>query len=417
MSWFEWKVGLYSRRGFLIRWLDDAYDRKLSFELNGIDSFSCSVPLDGETADAIEPLTTFIRVWRTVDDNIWDVHYRDEDEWPCFAGIVGSPFDEDGEANRLTINAYSPYWVLQHRYHIVPHRFEKQDPSSIMWGMVMFTNRITQDIDGDFTGILGPHMDAEAGTIDADQAALNRQSGWSDHGHWAQYDPPVEMNQNTPRGQNTWQLIQDVITQKGMPDLVPRYTHVPGKRRLAYFNTAVVRGLRKPDSTTFDYRIGKKNCTNMRRRTICEPGRFATYVAAQGQGDTDRMRVSYPTRDDVIARERINDLGLYMAWTKHDNTTRRLDLRRRAQAQYERMSRPPKVIEVELSPALPPYFGANFALGDALLCNSERGNMSFRNLKQRVYKVDLDMSDANVETCRPTIAKDFTSAVPDEGGE
>jgi hypothetical protein len=76
-----------------------------------------------------------------------------------------------------------------------------------------------------------------------------------------------------------------------------------------------------------------------------------------------------------------------------------------------------------LTPTKPPYYKANFEIGDAIGLNIDKSTWKVgttsalgRPLKQRIYQVNLDMSDLNMETATPLISSDYASRVVPAGG-
>lgn len=400
----SWVMKLYDIHGHLITELTEAYNRKLSFELNSIDSCTFSVPLDWEGAGEIQPLKTTVKVWRRVIDAENDIYYADSPDLPCFAGVVAN-MEMSAASDEMNVTAYCAFWKLQSRFHIDRHNYHQQTASFILWDLIQSTNGAV-DIMGipneDRTGIIGPFADPYA-TL------------WDLYGSWADYDgdPPL-FNAHVPRGQNTWQFFDDFLTQNGTPDLTPLYLHREGSRSQLVFNTAVVRGVR-PDASTVSlgYRTGANNLDDIQVQISVEPGQMATQVTSQGQSDTDGNKVVYPKAYDDDAIDLLLEFGLYQNWTKYDNVISREELRAFAIDLYSRMSSPITVYTPTISPAFPPYYKVHFDVGDVIELSAAKGTaMNFTAAEQRVYKIELNMSNNNMETTTLTMARDFTSMVP-----
>src|SRR5262245_22992142 len=88
-----WTVRLDHRHAGSIAPLTETFNEKLSFELNGIDSFTFSQYLDDPQAAIVLPLETVVRVFR--------------DEHLMISADVG-PRQRDAEAGTQTFTCFSP---------------------------------------------------------------------------------------------------------------------------------------------------------------------------------------------------------------------------------------------------------------------------------------------------------------------
>src|SRR3990172_12834181 len=91
-----------------------ATNRNIQFYLNGADQLSFSLNLKDPMALIVKPLTSFVKVWRSVPG------YADPANAPCFSGIVTSRVLR-GNAGQVDYTVFSPIWRLQSRFHILNH--------------------------------------------------------------------------------------------------------------------------------------------------------------------------------------------------------------------------------------------------------------------------------------------------------
>lgn len=408
----SYRVKLYWRRtGDFIADLTGLFNRRLHFELNEADTFSFSQYLDDPQAELVLPLQTVVRVWR-------DIEGRDPrpDFLPDFCGVVGGP-SRSAAANTQDIIAYSPLWRLKARFHHLIWDFtdsaasgapaEAQgplDPSDIMWRMIENT--------------------AGIGSNTLDEFGMTE-------GSFAVYGPlvpplyqnGVELSIRYERGQNTWELIQDITNRPGMPDLFPTYLYDPGiPKQQMLFNTVVVRG-EENDDVSFDYNTGAMNCDDMTEQVITDPGTFANDVWVQGQGDTSSdvseetadgnshpIPGTDPVRSWVPPNYRGRD-GMYQRWERIDTANVSAERRAHAQVLLRQTMAPIALLSPTLTPAYDNGFNYDWNIGDGINASCVRGAMTFTNQRRRVAAVDLSLSENGLETCTPTLIPDYDAVV------
>jgi len=409
----NWNIRLYDRFGSPINADYNGYsdfgitneivhatERNLSLYLNGLDSCSFAVYLDDPMAFNINRLTSFVKVWRSVPG------YSDPANEPTFAGIVTS-HQKDGAANIMRVQAYSPLWILQLRFHILNH-YLKTNPdtaadykqSELIWRLIYFiSNAFGPTVS--FTGI-------DKGTF---------------------YDVASEITMAPyfqPKGSNVWTEIFDGILAKAASvDIIPRYNHTSGNGRLMYLDTALKRGADKSNSIQFTYRTeSPSNCDNVTELEQVSPGEFGNYVWAVGQGGPNSGKVAVAL-DSGVTGEGYGAIGIYMVRKDYQDVkslgilgsnppATATHLRANALNDLDRAIVPNLNYEVDMSPAADIYYGKDYVIGDVISLNAEKGALSVSGLKQRIYECILNISDNNVETTQPRISNDFTGKVSGE---
>lgn len=402
LNYPDWGIVLYDIGGSPIADLSQAaFNETLTRELNGIDTFSWEMHLDAMETSQVAAITRLVRVWR--------------DGTLMFAGVVG-PVTRSAAARTASFTAFSPLWRLQHRYHIDPHDFTYitgrgqlnpafptdpyqggTDPSEIMWTMIEFTSQVVGYSGGDDAGIVKGSL-AQYAFID------NLELG-----------PPL-LGKRYSRGQNTWDLIQDIIQAPGMPDLDCSY--IDGGSSMLEFNTVAKKG--SPAGVSFDYRTGAKNLDDLVETTNVEPGSFANYIAVQGQGDTDAQQTI--VRADGVTQpiprsggmswtppDLISSHGLYMRFEKLEEAVEKDGLNARALGQHLLRTGmyPPVYYDPVLSPAVVWDWPGSFDIGDTVTINCARDGMSF-SVGQRISQVTCKRGADGAETFGVTLFTDLS---------
>ena len=372
-----------------------ATDRVMDFNLNGIDTIGFSLYLDDPMAAQIRRLASFIKVWRNVPG------YSDASNTPCFAGIVAN-HRKDGAANTMQVQAYSPLWRLQTRFHIANH-YLKTNPdtgadykqSELIWRLIKFISNAW----GIGSPISYPGIDQ--GTF---------------------YDVVSEITMAPyfqPKGANVWTEIFDgILARAASVDIIPRYHHTGGNARLMYLDTALKRGSDKSGSVSFEFHTSTpSNCDNVVEDEQVFPNKFGNYVWAVGMGGPNSGKLARAENASSTG-EGYNAIGIYMVKNDYRDEKRLgisgpppTHLRANAVNDLARAIVPDLNYSVEVSPAANIYYGKDFSIGDVVNLNASKGALSVSNVKQRVYECTLAISDANIETISPKIAKDFTGKV------
>jgi hypothetical protein len=270
-----------------------------------------------------------------------------------------------------------------------------------MWQMIDFTNQVVQYTQGDRTGIKVFFPTAKA--------------------DYAGADPSVLYDARYPVGQNTWDLIQDIVMRAGFPDLSPTYIHVEGSPELVWFNTTIKKGTTQ--STSFDYRTGNKNLDDIVETAQMESGEYANYVVMQGAGDKSTGWYDPSTgssgsgSDQTIARadgystsslelglpDLISADGLYMHY-EQDNLATTSNMRYKlAKHLLRRLAKPPASYEVTLTKAQTHAWPYTFRAGDTITLNCDRDSMQVSNLPMRITEVKVSRTSSKMENVSVTL--------------
>jgi hypothetical protein len=392
-----WTTKHYDLDGNLVATLAELTDRQLNFTLNGLDSFGATMYLDDDDAADIRRLYSVIKVWRDVADVPNSKSYTAPGDEPDFCGIV-SYTSKDAEANTFSFKAFSPFWRLQSRFHLINHYLAinpdtgvafKQ--SELMWKLIDLINEAFGADDPRGTGIF-------LGT-------LSSATDISEAPYFVE------------RGSNTYQHIFETIMQQSQsPDIVPTYFHSNGDSDLVEFNTEEKRGSDLSATTKFQYGTGAKNCINVTEEESVEPGKFANYVWVIGQGGPNAYSVQ--GSDDFVPHQRkltgtdsFDEIGVYMANFDYPDTKSATIQNDVVNYEFQRAIKNQRVYTVELSPLWPPYYKTDFDVGDVVRIDVDKGAFVVTNVKQRIYEIGLAMSDNNVESCAVTLSEDFDGAV------
>lgn len=453
--WPEWEVAVFNSEGWQIADISEAlFDQTLTLALNDVDVFTASMYLEENQAQWIEPLTMIVKVWRHVPG-----HARQPRSQPHFCGIISS-MTRNAQAGTINFTAHSPFWRLKFRYHIDPHDFTYEtgvgdigtgveipgwsipeeehprgtDPSEIMWQMIYYTNNLI------------------VSTTIADKTGIAI-------GTFAEYGNPnagVLLNNRYERGQNTWDLIQEIVAMPGMPDLDPEYIHAEGSPYLMKFNTVIHKG--RDLGFTLDYNTGDKNLTDLTESVIIEPGNFATYQVVQGQGDSNADQTIVVAYDGFVggpgypsppykyvpvgAREGfwgdpeyfagtetlfqyegapvadlVDEYGLYMAYDKEESAITKMERSAITQELLLQRMHPLTVYEPYLSSALVWAWPYDFDIGDFVYINCERPGLSISNLRHRVTGIAISRNADHTENVTLTLRRgeSYKTYVSDPG--
>lgn len=378
-----------------------ATDRRMGFFLNNYDTLEFSVYLDDPVATQIEKATSFIKVWRNVPG------YSDPSNQPCFAGYTYYT-RKSGAENIMNVKCASPFWKLLSRFHIDNHYLkvnvdtgEDYRQSELIWKLIKLLE--TPPPLGAFGD--GGYMGIDKGTFfDRDDEVVIAPF-WQPRGQWSYTE-----------------IFEEILDKAGSVDLIPRYHHTDGSRRLMFLDTALKRGTDRSGSVAFNYHTGSNdNCDNLVEEEFITPGKFANYVWAVGAGGPNSGKVAIEA-DPGSSGLGYNAISVYMAQKDYPDIKRMgirganppktaTQLRAHALNDFARAMLPDLNYEVTLSPAAPFYYGAHFSLGDVVSVNASKGALQLSGLKQRIYEVNLSISDNNMETIQPLISDDFTGKV------
>jgi len=383
---------------------DEAITPQVTEVLNGIDKFEFTLNLESQAAYVCQPIRTLVKMWHEVPGQA-----PTSDFFPMFCGIITGR-TRDAANRTATYTAQAPFWRLTLRYHVDAHDFtaatgrgimglnnEGTDPTDIMWQMVQFTNQVAQFSQGDRTGIVVPAVKAD----------------------YFGADPSVLYDVRYPVGQNTWDLIQDIVMRAGMPDLSPVYLHVEGSTDLVFFNTTRRKG--GAADVSFDYRTGAKNLDNIVENSQIESGEYANYVVVQGAGDKSTGWYNPVTgssgADQTIVRadgfstaslelglpDLISADGLYMHYEQDNLAIKNLVRYQLGKQLLRRLAKPPASYEVTLSQAYTHGWPYTFRAGDTVLLNADRDSLQVDNVEQRITEVTVKRTEQKMEQVTVTL--------------
>lgn len=393
---------------------DDAIEPAFSQELNGIDVMTFSLNLESQAAYQITPMRTLVKMWRDVPG-----YTPFPSGMPNFCGVIGGR-TRNAASRTASYTAYSPLWRLTFRYHIDAHDFSAAtgkgtaiwadppgtaplyagyDPTLIMWEMLDWTNNLVVYSSGDKSGV-------KTGGAMADYSGRA---------------VPVLYDARYSVGQNTWDLVQDIIQRPGYPDLSPTYIHTEGSQDLVWFNTVVKKGDDK--NFSFDYRTGNKNLDDISETIQVEPGEYANHITVMGQGDKTVGRFVWQTGeagpDQTIVRadgmvdgpawkvgireDLISADGLYMHFERAENANNNAARMEWGQSVLKRLAYPPVSYEISPSPAVTWPWPYEFQAGDTVLLNCTRDSLQLSNYRVRITKVTIQRTRNKMENLTLTV--------------
>ena len=368
----EWKMVLYDQNGTQIAPIEKFQNGKLTIDHNGIDGLSFDIFLDDRIAPMFSELSTYVKLWRTMEG------YAPDPGFPDFAGVVG-PINDQGQARTASIQCWSPFYNLQARlvFTLLKYGFplktqDAVDQGQILWALLSYTNaRHTTHI--------------EKGVI----------------------EPTVARRLKYDKGQVIWNAITDMTTLLGGVDIWPTYVHREGDPTLAKFNVGYVRGIFNPNARA-DYFTGTSNCVDMTRQSNVDIGNIATYIEEDGQGAASSTLVpfAFALDDNQIG----SGVGLWEELDSNDNVSDEVLLQALANQQIQLKSRPTVTIQPTLSPVLPPWYRRHFDVGDVIPCAANRGRMRFED-NLRIFTAEMDLAPSGEETTTLTLAEDRQGVV------
>jgi hypothetical protein len=153
------------------------------------------------------------------------------------------------------------------------------------------------------------------------------------------------------------------------------------------------------------------NCTAFEEFSQAVPGEFANLVWAVGQGG---VMQSVAEATDVTGTYGMDNIGNYMKRVDMENIVSLEALQDIADAELERSKTPNFTYTASIGPDTPPYYMADYVLGDLVELNADKGALQVSGVKQRIYQVTLKHSDNRVETADLLLADNFFSKVPEE---
>jgi hypothetical protein len=378
-----------------------ATERNMNFYLNGIDDLSFTVYLDDPIAPFIVPTKSVVKVYRTIyEEDGTTVIFADDDTFPCFAGTVQSTL-KSGNSNTMQVKAFSPLWRLQMRFHVNNHYLVKDlttgDPytgSTLIFKLIDLINSAFPATGDAYTGI-------EQGT-----------ANWLAEPEMSPYF--------VAKGSNTWSLIfDDIMSRPAAADIIPTYiddtTNV-----MMILDTDEKRGDDISGTISFTFHTGNDhtmsvdNCEDVTEELSVNPGEFANYLWAIGQGGANSGKVAVAW-DNSSGDYDSNLIGLYMKTVDKSEIKRINALTSIASAELKQSRWPKNAYTVTVSPAGGLIYNYHYKIGDVIGLTANKGALNI-DKNQRIYQVGLTMSDNNVETAAPLVSNDFYGKVGGSDG-
>lgn len=373
-----------------------ATDRQVHFVLDNYEELSFSLYLDDPMAATIQPMTSVIKLWRNIYNDSGSLIYSDPSYQPCFGGFV-TFVEKSGERNIMSVKVFSPLWRLKTRFHIRNH-YTKTNPQT--------GNPYTQsELIWQFIHWLQAAFPGPGYTYEAYYSYMGMERGTFS---WAQ--DPVMGPYFQGKGANGWANIFDSLMSRAeSPELIPRYFHANGSSIVMFLDTNKARGTDKSASVNFRFHTGSSdNLTDIVETIdVQEPGAFANYVWAWGAGgpNSGKLAMVENISDDAYGYQNVKVYqygGYYADISRFDDTLTDI-----ATGELKKRRRPPSAYALTVSPAITgPFYGANYAVGDAVSLSASKGALSIGGVKQRIYECTLSISDNNIEIAEPLIGHD-----------
>lgn len=373
-----------------------ASNRNIGFYLNGLDDCGFTLYLDDPMAELIIPTKSVIKVWRTVYEADGETIIFDDATGPgspSFVGTVAST-TKDGDANTMDVKCFSPLWRLQSRFHLRNHYLvNDQETDDLYTGTGVIFKLIT---------LL---EDTFPATGDAYTGIQIGERNWFDEPHLSPYF--------VAKGSNTWSLIfDDIMARPAAADIIPVYND-DGTDVQMILNTDEKRGDDLSSTIVFKYHTGSNdNCENVTEDMAANPGEFANFLWIVGQGGPNSGKVAVAW-DNASGDFDSNLIGLYMKTVDKQDVKRVTALNDIAEAELAQSRFPKASHEVTLSPYGGLIYNYHYSVGDVIQLLASKGALQV-NKKQRIYEVQLAMSDNNVETVSPLVSNDFYGKVDPE---
>lgn len=380
-----------------------ATDRQVHFVVDNYEDLSFTLYLDDPMAAVVKPLTSVVKLWRTIYDDNGSVIYSDPSNAPCFSGFV-THTAKDGVGGQMRVTALCPLWRLRTRFHVNNHYFRLNPSTGNLY--------TTSELIWKFIDLLQNAFD----TLSPDGTARSYMGMEKGNFMWGS-DPPA-----TPyfqaKGANGWSNIFDTIMAKAeCPELIPRYFHSDGSAVQMFLDTNQARGTNKTGTVMFRYHTGTNdNLDNLTEDIEISPysnstdaGGFANYVWAVGQGGPNSGKISLALNvaDDQYGYDFVKvyqKFGYYADIKLRDDT-----LDDTAAGDLARVRKPPVTYGITVSPAAPistPQYGKDYLCGDAVSLWATKDALQVAGAQQRIFEVTLTMSDNNMETQIPVIGDD-----------
>lgn len=383
--------------------IQNAMNRSLTYNLNGIDELDFDLLLTDPMAFEINRLKTVVKLWRTIDDEV-NSKTLDSDN-PSFGGLV-TYTNKVGSSNTMNVKVSSPLWRLQTHFHILNHYLninpDTTNPytvSELMWKLIDLINEAFGDASD--TGI------AE-GTFG-----------------WGFPDEPSVSPFFVSKGSNTWSNIFDTImtaTTTGV-DIIPEYVHTNGDPTIMNFSTAEVRGTNKTGITAFNYHTEPtlvSNCDDMSDEEAPQPSTgnqdagFANYVWVAAQGGPNSGKVAVAENSSATdGSNGVGELGVYMALVEQDSLRTYAQVSQQAPLELAVRTIPQSNFTVSVATGGNCYYDIDYTLGDFVPLNANKGALVVDDVGQRVVQSVISISENNLERVANTVTDDYTGKLAD----
>lgn len=413
----EWRIGHYDRNANSINSagidgatgltviderIKHATNLKWSQPLNGLDQLTFDLYLDDAAAYLIKKKTSYIRIWRFIDDPEAGKSLTPTEGTPDFCGVV-TAVTKKASTGLMSVTCMSPLWKLQSHFHIDNHRLTV-DAASLIGGNYEGGN-------GD--GLRWDHSALMFRLIDMINGAFKNSGG--DTGIRKPLSGPPYWPKTitvapffVQKGTYTWPLIfEDLMKRAYAPDLVPEYIYTPGSKNVMYFKTAVTRGINRTSTFSFDYRTGRKNLEDIEESAQVVPGTYGNFQWVVGDGGPNSGILD--ERSNAVD---ITENDIYMV-RKDVQGTKPADVTSLGPAELKiALKSDDEIYTCSVATGTDDYFGIDYDIGDLVGLNADKGALQVINGKQRIYQVDLSYSDNNVESVDVEISSDFKTMFP-----
>jgi hypothetical protein len=155
---------------------------------------------------------------------------------------------------------------------------------------------------------------------------------------------------------------------------------------------------------------------DVEEQSVVVPGEFANYLWAVGQGGPNSGKVA--VEDVTAGTYGRNTVGIYMKKVDRSEIKQTgvssptpTHLHAIVDAEAAKSKIPRDSYTVDISPAVEPYYSVDYFLGDVIRLDADKGALVVTNKKLRIYEVDLNNSDNNMEKATVTLADDFYGKV------
>lgn len=391
----------------------NAFNRSLTYNLNGIDELNFSMLLTDPMAAALVPLESTVSLWRTIDDEVAGKTYSQDD--PDFSGLV-TYTNKSGSDNTMTVKVSSPLWRLQTHFHLLNHYLNVNPDTSDLYTMSELMWKLIDLINNAFGGLTS-YTGIDLGTFS-----------------WGFPFEPSLVPAFIAKGTNTYQYIFNTImsgTTTGV-DIIPEYKHTDNNPTLMLFSTAGHRGNFDgiTGNTSFIYHYTEQqlidefgdpppinNCDDMVEEiapvpsTSSQDGGFANYLWTIGQGGANSGKVAVAENTDPTDQWSVQNIGVFMATVQDDSWRTYAQAAAAAPLELAVKKIPQINYTVSLAPGGRTYYGIDYTLGDVIPLYANKGVLILTDTQQRIFQATLNMSDNNIERAVLSVSDDYNDQI------